>query len=42
MSIKDLTNQRFGSLTAIRFDNIGKGRSAYWIYRCDCGKEIGI
>ena len=40
MSIKDLTGQRFGSLVAIRLDHIGeKNKAAYWLYKCDCGKE---
>lgn len=34
----DITGDRFGHLTAIRFDHRGKDRS-YWLCRCDCGKE---
>lgn len=41
MSVKDITGQRFGSLTAIRLDHVDeKSRIAYWLYKCDCGKEI--
>ena len=32
---EDITNQKFGLLTAIRFDK-GKG----WLCKCDCGNEI--
>lgn len=40
MSVKDITDQRFGSLTAIRLDHVDeKSRLAYWLYKCDCGKE---
>lgn len=40
MSVKDITGQRFGSLTAIRLDHVDeKSRTAYWLYKCDCGKE---
>lgn len=38
--VKDLTGQRFGSLTAIKLDHIGSNKSAYWLYKCDCGKEV--
>lgn len=39
MGIKDITGQKFGSLTAIRFDHLGKNNAAFWLYKCDCGKE---
>jgi hypothetical protein len=40
---KDVTNQRFGHLVAIRMlpkeeGDTGKGRSRHWECRCDCGK----
>lgn len=38
MRYKDLTGQRFGRLTAIRYSHTKK--SAYWICKCDCGNEI--
>lgn len=42
---KDITGQKFGKLTAIRFDHdnyiIGKIKYHYnyWLFKCDCGKE---
>lgn len=36
---KDLTGQKFGYLTAIRFSHMEKGRSK-WYFRCECGKEV--
>jgi hypothetical protein len=36
--IRDITGERFGSLTAIRWDHKGKYRT-YWLCRCDCGKD---
>jgi hypothetical protein len=35
--IKDITNQRFGSLVAIKYSHT-RARMAYWEYKCDCGK----
>ena len=38
---KDITGQQFGSLTAICLDHIeGKKNTAYWKYKCICGKEV--
>lgn len=34
----DITGDRFGHLTAIRYDHKSKYR-AYWLCRCDCGKD---
>lgn len=34
---KDITGQRFGSLTAVRFSHV-RNRMAYWEYECDCGQ----
>lgn len=36
---KDLTGKTFGDWTVIRFSDVGKDRSAYWICRCVCGEE---
>ena len=39
----DITGQRFGELTAIRFDhrdNSDRNKPHYWVFRCDCGNEI--
>lgn len=34
---KDLTGQRFGKLTVLRFDKVNeKTRGSYWICECDC------
>lgn len=39
----DLTGQKFGRLLVIKKDeNAVKTRGAYWICRCDCGKEKSI
>ena len=42
---RDITGQKFGNLTAIRYDhrdesNIDKPH--YWLFRCDCGKEMVV
>lgn len=36
---KDMTGQSFGSLTAIRISHRKNDGTAYWLYRCTCGKE---
>ena len=38
-NIKDITGQKFGSLTAIRYSKTEKG-ATFWLCRCDCGKEV--
>ena len=38
----DLTEQRFGKLTAKRKSHIGKWGSWYWLCVCDCGKDITV
>lgn len=37
-SFKDLTNQKFGRLTAISIDHCDDGKT-YWKCKCDCGNE---
>ena len=37
--IKDLTNQRFGRLTAIRIVGKDKSNRCLWLCMCDCGNE---
>lgn len=37
-AIKDITNQQFGSLTALEYVE-SRSNQAYWKYRCICGKE---
>lgn len=39
--IRDLTNQRFGRLVAI-VRSLSKHGHAYWLCKCDCGKEKEI
>lgn len=36
---EDLSNQRFGRLTAIKFINKTKHKTIKWLCRCDCGNE---
>ena len=38
--MKDITGKRFGSLVAMQYSHSGKNHMHYWIYQCDCGKEI--
>ena len=42
--ITDISNQRFGRLTALKIDNSveNRGNGAYWICRCDCGNFISV
>ena len=37
--IKDVRGRKFGRLTAIEFIGVRK-RSAFWRFRCECGKEV--
>lgn len=39
MKFRDLTGQRFGRLTAVRFDSKENAKSV-WIFACDCGAEV--
>ena len=44
-AIQDITGQRFGRLTAIRFTKVRQSngnRSNYWLWRCDCGSEVEL
>ena len=34
----DITNQKFGSLTAVEFSHKDSVGNQYWVYRCQCGK----
>ena len=38
--IRDLTDQKFGMLTAIERVGEAKGKETKWRFRCDCGLEI--
>ncbi len=40
---RDIAGQKFGNLTAVRFDHRDEhtvGGQHYWLFRCDCGNEI--
>ena len=37
--VKDLTDRRFGLLVILRYAE-SRHRRAYWLCRCDCGREI--
>ena len=48
---KDITGQRFGKLTAIKYDRTEKvvnggylnsyfAYKVYWLYKCECGVEL--
>ncbi|MDD4615334.1 MAG: AP2 domain-containing protein [Caldisericia bacterium] len=39
-NIKDLTNQRFGRLTAVKRTDKKHSSSFLWLCKCDCGNEI--
>lgn len=34
----DITNQKFGSLTAVEFSHKDTKGNQYWVYKCQCGK----
>ena len=36
---EDITGERFGRLTVIRFDHVDKYRNSYWLCECDCGTK---
>lgn len=40
--IKDITNRRFGYLTAIKDSGKRKNESVIWECKCDCGKIVEI
>jgi hypothetical protein len=37
-SQKDITGEKFGRLTAIKFSHKNKNK-LYWLFKCDCGNE---
>ena len=41
-TIKDLTNQKFGKLTAIKPLEKRKNRKVVWLCKCDCGNDYEI
>lgn len=38
-NIKDLTNQTFNHLTAIKYVGKDKNKKSLWLFKCDCGNE---
>ena len=36
----DITGNKYGYLTAIKYSHTGKNYMQYWVFKCDCGKEI--
>jgi hypothetical protein len=40
--VKDITNKKFGKLTAISYTGVIKNTHAVWLCRCDCGNEKNI
>lgn len=42
MRCKDITGQRFGRLTAIRWEGWTDTWGSRWLCRCDCGKEVSV
>lgn len=41
-NFKDITGQRFGRLTAIRYSHTGKENRAVWLCKCDCGRYVAV
>lgn len=37
---KDITGKRFNRLVALFFSHTDKNHNQYWVFKCDCGKEI--
>ena len=36
----DITGGRFGRLTALRSNGVGRCWAEQWVCRCDCGREV--
>lgn len=41
-NFKDITGQRFGRLTAIRYSHTGEENRAVWLCKCDCGRYVTV
>lgn len=39
-SFRDLTGEKFNFLTAVRLHEMRRGKGAFWVFMCDCGKEL--
>lgn len=37
--IKDITGQKFGRLTVVKFHGVDKGGNALWVCVCECGNQ---
>lgn len=37
--LMDITGQRYGKLTAIKFSHKDKRNQQFWLFKCDCGNE---
>lgn len=37
---QDLTGQKFGRLTVLKFSHRGKFRQSFWVCKCDCGSIL--
>lgn len=35
----NITKQKFGKLTAIKFDHVSLSKKQYWLFECDCGNR---
>lgn len=42
INVKDLSNQKFGKLTALYIEDFTKDRHAIWKCKCDCGNEYSV
>lgn len=42
MPPKDLTNQRFGKLVAVKRDGQDEGKMYFWLCTCDCGNYARV
>lgn len=40
--VKDISNMKFGKLTAIRMVGKTKNHQSLWLCRCDCGNEVVV
>ena len=38
----DITGRRFGRLTALRSNGVGRCWAEQWVCRCDCGREVVV
>lgn len=36
----DISGNKYGRLTVLKFDHIGNRRRSYWLCECDCGNKV--